>query len=232
MNPETFPIDRAAINRENSLKSTGPKTEAGKHISSLNALRHGLTGQVIVMPAEDLAAYERSCQRLHNALKPVGELEIQFVQSIADDNWRLIRARNMETSLCALGLHDHAGAINTENDQVRDSLTLALAACERTKAITTLGLHQNRIAHTIERTTKLLREIQADRRKHEEGEMLLAGRLCVLHTNANKTAESPQPYDPTADGFVFSLDEIKRHIHRRRREKEAPALGFSYESAA
>ena len=30
-----------AANRANSLKSTGPRTEAGKQRSSLNALRHG-----------------------------------------------------------------------------------------------------------------------------------------------------------------------------------------------
>jgi len=58
--------DRAAINRENSLKSTGPKTEAGKQISSLNALRHGLTSQVVIMPNEDLEAYHRFTESFHN----------------------------------------------------------------------------------------------------------------------------------------------------------------------
>ena len=50
--------NRAEINRENAQHSTGPKTEAGKKQSSLNALRHGLTGQIVVMPTEDLAAYQ------------------------------------------------------------------------------------------------------------------------------------------------------------------------------
>ena len=35
------PNDRAETNRENARKSTGPRTEAGKQRSSLNALRHG-----------------------------------------------------------------------------------------------------------------------------------------------------------------------------------------------
>jgi hypothetical protein len=58
MQLEYTALDRAAINRANSLQSTGPKTEAGKQKSSLNALRHRLTGQTVVLPTEDLAAFE------------------------------------------------------------------------------------------------------------------------------------------------------------------------------
>ena len=47
---------RDEVNRANALLSTGPKTEEGKQRSSLNALRHGLTGQTVVMPTEDLLA--------------------------------------------------------------------------------------------------------------------------------------------------------------------------------
>jgi hypothetical protein len=32
-------------NRRNALKSTGPKTEAGKQASRRNAVRHGLTAR-------------------------------------------------------------------------------------------------------------------------------------------------------------------------------------------
>src|SRR5262249_17760830 len=36
---------RRRINRQNAQKSTGPKTNAGKSISSLNATTHGLAGR-------------------------------------------------------------------------------------------------------------------------------------------------------------------------------------------
>ena len=36
---------RAAINRGNAQKSTGPRTEAGKSIARANALKHGLSSR-------------------------------------------------------------------------------------------------------------------------------------------------------------------------------------------
>ena len=49
---------RTAINRANSLRSTGPRTDSGKQRSALNALRHGLTAASAVLPSEDQAAFD------------------------------------------------------------------------------------------------------------------------------------------------------------------------------
>ena len=45
-------------NRRNARKSTGPKTEEGKARSRNNALRHGLTAELAVLPHEDPHQYE------------------------------------------------------------------------------------------------------------------------------------------------------------------------------
>ena len=45
-------------NRRNALKSTGPKTEAGKQASRCNALRHGLTAETVIGALEDAEDYE------------------------------------------------------------------------------------------------------------------------------------------------------------------------------
>jgi len=45
-------------NRRNALKSTGPRTEAGKEISRRNAVRHGLTAETVITALEDAEDYQ------------------------------------------------------------------------------------------------------------------------------------------------------------------------------
>src|ERR1700722_5727817 len=80
---------RTEINQANSQHSTGPKTAAGKQRSSLNALRHGLTGQLVVMPTEDLYAYQDHVKSFTDEYHPEGATEAQLVQALADTSWRM-----------------------------------------------------------------------------------------------------------------------------------------------
>jgi hypothetical protein len=45
-------------NRRNALKSTGPKTLAGKEQSRCNAVRHGLTAETVIGALEDAEDYK------------------------------------------------------------------------------------------------------------------------------------------------------------------------------
>ena len=45
-------------NRRNALKSTGPKTEAGKQASRCNGVRHGLTAETVIDALEDADDYK------------------------------------------------------------------------------------------------------------------------------------------------------------------------------
>jgi hypothetical protein len=42
-----------AANRANAQKSTGPRTAEGKAASRLNALKHGLDAESLIIPGED-----------------------------------------------------------------------------------------------------------------------------------------------------------------------------------
>jgi hypothetical protein len=91
-------INRAQINIANAQHSTGSKTDAGKKKSSLNALRHGLTGQIVVMPTEDLEAYQRHLDSFTEEYDPQGAIEANLVQALADTSWRLNRVAALEAS--------------------------------------------------------------------------------------------------------------------------------------
>src|ERR1700687_163934 len=90
-----------AANRLNSAKSTGPATPKGKVRSSLNALRHGLTARVVILPSEDMAAYEAFSKEIVNSLGAQTPLERQFAHTVADNQWRINRIRSIEDGMLA-----------------------------------------------------------------------------------------------------------------------------------
>jgi hypothetical protein len=86
-------------NRQNALKSTGPRTEAGKCTSRCNAVRHGLTAETIISAledAEDYRAFEATITADYDAQSAV---ERELVLRLASLFWRLRRATMMETGL-------------------------------------------------------------------------------------------------------------------------------------
>jgi hypothetical protein len=97
--PATVQIHRAEINRSNSQHSTGPRTEAGKQRSSLNALRHGLTARTAVLATEDPAAYQLHCRQFMEEYKPTTPTETQLVQQLADTSWRINRIPRLEADV-------------------------------------------------------------------------------------------------------------------------------------
>jgi hypothetical protein len=70
-------------NRQNALKSTGPKTAVGKWIASRNATRHGFYCTAVLLPDEDQEEFLRLARRLALAYSPCGVLEEEQVRTSA-----------------------------------------------------------------------------------------------------------------------------------------------------
>jgi len=208
---------RTARNRANASHSTGPKTEAGKKRSSLNAYRHGLSGQTIILPAEDLDAYHKFTQQFFNDLKPVGTIEKQLVQSLADTSWRLNRVAALENNLIGLGFDEHSNSISTEHPEAHAALVIVEALREETRALAVLGLHTARLSRHFEKTLKQLNDTQEKRHATEATQLREAAALLQMDQKQGL------PYQPSEDGFVFSTPEIQTFIRRRDRLKAAGA---------
>src|SRR2546430_2074300 len=121
-------------NRRNAQQSTGPRTEIGKKTSSLNALRHGLTARVVVLPTADLAAYKSFSDQYIASLAPEAFAERQSAQTIIDTQWRLNRVRSIEDGMLALGHYGPEGQLDPGHPEIHAALTAAAVYRDHSKA--------------------------------------------------------------------------------------------------
>jgi hypothetical protein len=190
---------RSAINRANSLHSTGPRTAAGKQRSSRNALRHGLTADSPVLPSEDRAAYETHRRRFFDEYRPATPTESQLVTELADTSWRLNRIPLLEAEVLARA----AAPVPPE-----DEITFDIVDAHR--LIANLSIQSHRLSRQFQKSLATLLEIQAARAERERRDLKDAAALFELHNHQGI------PFEPADHGFVFSKSQIERHAQRLR----------------
>jgi len=212
---------RIEANRRNAQRSTGPRSIDGRARSSMNALRHGITGQVSIMNEEDRGAHDKFVQELITGLRPEGAVELQFASVIAEDFWRLQRIRAVENDMLALGNFSDAADIDVDHPEVHASLTRAQTFLDQSKDFERLTLYEQRINRAIEKNRKQLAELQAERKRERQEALEQA---CLLHQapatpeqSGNATPRNEQPAAASDNGFVFSSEEIESAIDRRSR---------------
>ena len=89
-------------NRRNALKSTGPKTPAGKAVSSRNAVKHGLLSVRPIPPGlKSLRELEKRRDRIFKRFVPVGVFEVLLANELAITSWRLWYAVRYEVGVAA-----------------------------------------------------------------------------------------------------------------------------------
>jgi hypothetical protein len=89
-------------NLQNSKKSTGPVTPEGKQRSAANALRHGFTGQVVIIGERQAGNYDQHCREYREEFSPKGKAESDLTRQLADLSWSINRIRACETTLFAV----------------------------------------------------------------------------------------------------------------------------------
>src|ERR1700684_1363175 len=216
-------------NFANAQKSTGPKTEKGKHRTRLNAYRHGLTGQICLLTADEQEAFDQHCTGIRESLGPVGALDTELFQSIAEDHWRLKRARAIETGIFAAGVlgqlgHPYGG-IREDAAQlpIDEALSKAHTWIAKSENFQLLALYEQRIHRAIEKNMAQLRTLRAERKAIRQQALEEAQLLAQLAYSKG------EKYDPANDfpqeilqiGSDFSTAAIRRLIARNQRHNQA-----------
>ncbi len=130
--------------------STGPKTPEGKERCRLNAYRHGLTGQLCIFAPGEQQAYEKHSKIIVEALAPVGDHERDIAQCIADDRWRLKRARSIEAGVFSIG-PDCPAAGSSGHPQVDEALAQARTWIEEARNLQLLTIYEQRIQRSADK---------------------------------------------------------------------------------
>ncbi len=197
----------------NAQQSTGPKTEADKAKSRMNALRHGLTGQFYVMNEADRIAYTAFEKDYLEDLAPVGAVERQLAITLAQNNWRLNRARALESNIEGLCHHEYAADTNADTAETEAAITHAKMWLNHHHAIANLTLYENRIERMLARNEKRLEALQVNRMAAEE----IAREEAELLLNQSLMKREPQAPNQTLEvrGFVFSAAKLIAGLHRK-----------------
>jgi hypothetical protein len=93
-------------NRRNAGKSTGPRTQAGKDRSRLNALDHGCRAAIPVLPAENGQALDDRKDAWRASLAPGDAVEQSHVDDAVAYTWQQDRARRAQAARLETGLNN------------------------------------------------------------------------------------------------------------------------------
>jgi hypothetical protein len=193
-----------AANRANSQLSSGPKTEAGKAKSSVNAVKSALTGRTVLLPTDEVPAYELLIQSMIDLHRPASYEENLLVQSLADTEWRLRRIPGLEAGIYALGRLE-----STELAAEQPELIDAQTFLKHRRELGNLSIQETRLRRMREKDLARLREIQAERAEKEqqqkkEPEPTVPAAAVALYMEAKRAAASNPSLDISEIGFDFA----------------------------
>jgi hypothetical protein len=229
--------------------STGPRSDAGKKRSSINATRHGLSGRIVVLPTEDMSLYMKQSKEIVDSFDPQTPVENKLAQTVADGYWRMERFRTVEEGLLAWGTYEEAGDFDAENANIHSAFTAAAAFRANSQAFVNLSIYEQRIQRGIEKAMKQLQELQALRKSQRDASMHQAMKLYefdkMMLESAEQIAVNPpenevhlvKPLETTTAKqyqvrqFVYSSEEIARECQLRDRNYYASVasnVGFDH----
>ncbi len=74
-------------NKLNALKSTGPCTPEGRAKSALNAIKHGLCAQTVIISSENSDEFRVFAKNLTTDFAPINQVERNMVKRIVSLSW-------------------------------------------------------------------------------------------------------------------------------------------------
>ncbi len=198
-------------NRRNSRRSTGPKTRTGKAASKMNAMKHGLLAEQVVVRGENPVEFAGVLESLIDEFQPQGPLEEQLVERVAACMWRLRRLYRVEAGILtheSLTIElDRAHAEVRSFEETEDEIFLA----SLTEVQITDEKRHSRATARVEKTARLLQE-----------ESLTLGVAFQQDTKYTGAISKLSRYEAAIERSLYrALHELQR-VQAARQEGQAP----------
>ncbi len=197
---------RLAANLSNALKSTGPNTKHGKERSKLNAVRHGLTAQTILLPNEDALAYKALCDEFTKHCRPANILEKVVVQQIADSAWRLGRCTAMSENMFSAGHMTADGNMLMPDPSLHAAITAPRVLKNNVPSLEALSRATSRLQRGLKEAMDQLLALQTERKLLEKATLEAASAMAKYLKSIQRT------FVPADFGFVLTIEKIDAHI--------------------
>ena len=196
-------------NRQNSQASTGATTPAGQKKSSMNALRHGFTGQSVLVSAEEKPLYDNHAAAYLEQYQPQTHEESNLIQQYADQQWTLHQISVQQMNVLTMLNMSNAHHMKIGSDYE----TLNAASAQFYKQIGNLGIYEQRRRRAAQETLAQFNELKAAR----ERALAEAAQVCKAMKSQNK------PFNPAEFGFVYSTAEIETFLAQQTARFNAKA---------
>jgi hypothetical protein len=164
----------------------------------------------MVMPEEDMEAYNKFTGAIVATLAPANPLESQLAQSYATFQWRINRAASLEETFLTLGnMEEIAANLQIEHPQAHNAASNAKTFRTHSDVFARASLYSQRLVNQADKVFRQLQHIQAERRQQEQKEMTPAARVYKAFKAQGGT------FDPQQNGFVLTVQKVESHIHRQ-----------------
>ena len=152
-------LKQIEANRRNAQKSTGPRSVAGKAVSSRNALKSGIDARSECIYDEDIEALEELKREYLARFQPATPEERLYVDTLIRDDWRLRRFARIDAEI-----------LEHEMDTAFSPSKTAAAGQAFSLCHTTLARLQRRIEQTERSYKNALHELERLQRSRQTAE--------------------------------------------------------------
>jgi hypothetical protein len=119
-------LAQTEANQRNASRSTGPRSPQGKANSRLNAIKHGLRAEQVVLPTEDADEFRMHCMDWDEDWKPTTATRRHLVERLAVVSWRMRRCVRVESGRLSERIKQSREASNRRESQALDALWMGL----------------------------------------------------------------------------------------------------------